>query len=60
MFQEGLPIQKEIEAVAKKANSKYPRPMMTEGWIGGMTIEAALKAAGWPATPPSCRGPWRT
>jgi branched-chain amino acid transport system substrate-binding protein len=50
MFQEGLPIQKEIEAVAKKANSKYPGQMMTEGWIGGMTIEAALKAAGWPAT----------
>ena len=22
---------------------------MTEGWIGGMAIEAALKGAGWPA-----------
>ena len=50
MFQEGLPIQKEIEAVAKKVGSKYPGQMMTEGWIGGMTIEAALKAAGWPAS----------
>jgi ABC-type branched-subunit amino acid transport system substrate-binding protein len=23
---------------------------MTEGWIAGMVIEAALKAAGWPAS----------
>jgi branched-chain amino acid transport system substrate-binding protein len=49
MFQEGLPIQKEIEAAAKKAGSKYPGRSMTEGWIAGMTIEAALKGAGWPA-----------
>ena len=46
MFQEGLPIQKEIEAAAKKAGSKYPAQTMTEGWIAGMTIEAALKGAG--------------
>lgn len=49
MFQEGLPIQKEIEAAAKKAGSKYPGGTMTEGWIAGMAIEAALKGAGWPA-----------
>lgn len=49
LFQEGLPIQKEIEDAAKKAGSKYPAQTMTEGWIGGMAIEAALKGAGWPA-----------
>jgi branched-chain amino acid transport system substrate-binding protein len=49
MFFEDLPIQKEIEAAAKKAGSKYPGRAMTEGWIAGMTIEAALKGAGWPA-----------
>jgi ABC-type branched-subunit amino acid transport system substrate-binding protein len=49
LFQEGLPIQKEIEAAAKTAGSKYPGATMTEGWIGGMAIEAALKGAGWPA-----------
>jgi branched-chain amino acid transport system substrate-binding protein len=49
LFQEGLPIQKEIEAAAKTAGSKYPAQTMTEGWIGGMAIEAALKGAGWPA-----------
>ena len=51
MFQDELPIQKEIEAAAKKANSKYPAATMAEGWIAGMVIEAALKGAGWPATP---------
>jgi len=49
LFQEGEPIQKEIEAAARKAGSKYPAQTMTEGWIGGMAIEAALKGAGWPA-----------
>lgn len=49
LFQEGLPIHKEIEDAAKKAGSKYPATTMTEGWIGGMAIEAALKGAGWPA-----------
>jgi branched-chain amino acid transport system substrate-binding protein len=46
LFQEGLPIQKEIEEAAKKAGSKYPGHTMTEGWIAGMAIEAALKGAG--------------
>ena len=55
LFQEGLPIQKEIEDAAKKAGSKYPAQTMTEGWIGGMAIEAALKGAGWPAD--RCQGP---
>jgi branched-chain amino acid transport system substrate-binding protein len=46
MFQDGLPIQKEIEEAAKAANAKYPAQTMTEGWIAGMAIEAALKGAG--------------
>ncbi|MBX6328745.1 MAG: ABC transporter substrate-binding protein [Pseudolabrys sp.] len=49
LFQDDLPVHKEIIEAAKKADSKYPPTMMTEGWIGGMAIEAALKAAGWPA-----------
>lgn len=51
LFQEGLPIHKEIEEAAKKAGVKYPHQQMAEGWIAGMVIEAALKGAGWPATP---------
>ncbi len=49
LFQEGLPIHQEIADAAKKANSSYPGSQMTEGWLAGMVIEAALKQAGWPA-----------
>ena len=51
MFQDGLPIQKQIEEAAKAAKSKYPADTMAEGWIAGMVIEAALKNAGWPGSP---------
>ena len=51
LFEDKLPIQKEIEEAAQKAGGKYPPEQMTEGWIAGMVIEAALKGAGWPATP---------
>lgn len=49
LFQDNLPIHKEIADAVKKANSQYPVNQMTEGWLAGMVIEAALKAAGWPA-----------
>lgn len=55
LFQDNLPAHKEIADAVKKAGSKYPATMMTEGWIGGMAIEAALKAAGWPADPAKIR-----
>ena len=51
LFQENLPIQKTIAEAVQKAGGKYPPEQMTEGWIAGMVIEAALKGAGWPATP---------
>jgi ABC-type branched-subunit amino acid transport system substrate-binding protein len=51
LFEDGLPIQKEIAEANKKAGSKYPPEQMAEGWIAGMVIETALKGAGWPATP---------
>jgi ABC-type branched-subunit amino acid transport system substrate-binding protein len=51
LFQENLPIQKTIADAVKQAGGKYPPEQMTEGWIAGMVIEAALKGAGWPATP---------
>jgi ABC-type branched-subunit amino acid transport system substrate-binding protein len=44
LFQDNLPIQKEIIEAVKKANAQYPAQQMTEGWIGGMVVEAALKA----------------
>ena len=51
LFEDNLPIHKEIADAVKAAGSKYPPEQMTEGWIAGMVIEAALKGAGWPATP---------
>ncbi len=51
LFQDGLPIHKEIEAAAKEGGSQYPANQMAEGWIAAQVIEAALKSAGWPATP---------
>jgi ABC-type branched-subunit amino acid transport system substrate-binding protein len=51
LFVDNLPIQKEIAEAAQKAGGKYPPEQMTEGWIAGMVIEAALEGAGWPATP---------
>jgi ABC-type branched-subunit amino acid transport system substrate-binding protein len=49
LFKDALPIHKEIIAEVGKANARYPAEQMTEGWIGGLVLEAALKSAGWPA-----------
>jgi ABC-type branched-subunit amino acid transport system substrate-binding protein len=49
LFQDNLPIHKEIIDEAKKGSVRYPAEQMTEGWIGGLVLEAALKGAGWPA-----------
>jgi branched-chain amino acid transport system substrate-binding protein len=51
LFQDRLPIHQEIAEAAKTAKLTYPIEQLTEGWIAGMVVEAALKATGWPATP---------
>ncbi len=51
LFGDNLPVHKDIAEAVKQAGSKYPPEQMTEGWIAGMMVEAALKSAGWPATP---------
>jgi branched-chain amino acid transport system substrate-binding protein len=51
LFEDVLAVQQEIADAAKAAGAKYPPEQMTEGWIAGMVVEAALKGAGWPATP---------
>lgn len=40
-----LPVQDEIVAAAKVAGISYPASRLTEGWIAGMAVEAALRAA---------------
>jgi ABC-type branched-subunit amino acid transport system substrate-binding protein len=49
LFQDRLPVHMEIADAVKKASIRYPAEQMTEGWIGGLVLEAALKKAGWPA-----------
>jgi ABC-type branched-subunit amino acid transport system substrate-binding protein len=49
LFAEDSPTHREITAAAKAGNAKYPPSLMTEGWLGGMVVEAALKKTGWPA-----------
>jgi ABC-type branched-subunit amino acid transport system substrate-binding protein len=49
LFQDNLPVMREIADAVTKASSKYPANQMAEGWIAGMVIEAVLKGAGWPA-----------
>jgi ABC-type branched-subunit amino acid transport system substrate-binding protein len=51
LFQDDLPIHKEIIAAAKAGNVKYPTQQMAEGWIGGLVLEAALNNVAWPPTP---------
>lgn len=55
LFADALPVQKEMVAAMKAAGSKYPPEQMTEGWIAGMAVEAALKGAGADATPATVR-----
>jgi ABC-type branched-subunit amino acid transport system substrate-binding protein len=50
-FQDDLPVQAEIRAVTHRANLKSPVTYLTEGFIAGMVIEAALKNTPWPPTP---------
>jgi branched-chain amino acid transport system substrate-binding protein len=60
LFQENLPIHQEITEAAKKANAQYPPQQMTEGWLGGMVVEATLKGAGWPADAAKIRAAMET
>jgi ABC-type branched-subunit amino acid transport system substrate-binding protein len=44
-FFQGLPVQQDILAAAKTANLSYSPTRLSEGWIGGMAVEAAFRAA---------------
>jgi branched-chain amino acid transport system substrate-binding protein len=55
LFQDNLPVHKQIVDEAMKASVRYPAEQLTEGWIGGLVLEAALKSAGWPADPAKIR-----
>ncbi|MCB1435844.1 MAG: ABC transporter substrate-binding protein [Rhodobiaceae bacterium] len=50
LFQEGLPIHKEIEETAKAAGATFPVTQLAEGWVVAMALDAALTKTGWPAS----------
>jgi ABC-type branched-subunit amino acid transport system substrate-binding protein len=60
LFQDSLPIHKEIVDEAKKSNVRYPAEQLTEGWIGGLVLEAVLTRAGWPTDADKIRAAMET
>ena len=48
LFSESLPVHQDIAKELETAKTQYPVNQMGEGWVAGMVIEAALKAAGKP------------
>ncbi|TAK80164.1 MAG: ABC transporter substrate-binding protein [Betaproteobacteria bacterium] len=47
MFSDGQPVHKDVLATAE-GKTKFPITYLNEGWVAAMTLEAALKKAGWP------------
>ncbi|MCL4801579.1 MAG: ABC transporter substrate-binding protein [Burkholderiales bacterium] len=50
-LEDNLPVHAEMRAVAHRAGLKYPTSYLTEGYVAGMVLEAALKKVSWPPTP---------
>ncbi|MCZ6524747.1 MAG: ABC transporter substrate-binding protein [Alphaproteobacteria bacterium] len=48
MFQDDLPIHREIRAAAKAAGAKFPATYLAEGWIAAMALEQVLSKVSWP------------
>ncbi len=51
MMEDNLPIHAEMRAIAHRAGLKYPTSYLTEGFVAGLVLEAALKRTSWPPTP---------
>jgi len=50
LFQDNLPVHKEIREVAAQGKYSFPATYASEGWITGRALEQILTQAGWPAT----------
>jgi hypothetical protein len=50
MFQDNLPVQKEIRDVATQGKYSFPATYAGEGWITGRVLEQVLGHSGWPAS----------
>ena len=54
-FNDNTATHKRIMETAKREKTIYPYTQLTDGWIGAMVIEDALKRVAWPATPEKVR-----
>ena len=54
-FADNTDAHKRIRALSEKEKTIYPATQLTDGWIGAMVIEDALKKTSWPATPDKVR-----
>jgi ABC-type branched-subunit amino acid transport system substrate-binding protein len=50
MFQDDLPVQRNIRDVAAEGKYSFPATYASEGWITGRVLEQALTQNGWPAS----------
>ena len=50
MFQDNLPVQKEMRDVAAQGKYSFPATYASEGWITGRVLEQVLTQSGWPAS----------
>jgi ABC-type branched-subunit amino acid transport system substrate-binding protein len=50
-LEDNLPAHAQMRAIAHRAGLKYPTSYLTEGFVAGLVLEAALKKTGWPPTP---------
>ena len=51
LFQDDLPVHKEIRDAAAAGKYQFPATYGTEGWLSGRILEQILTKTGWPATP---------
>jgi len=49
LFQDDLPVHKEIRDAAAQGKYSFPATYGTEGWLSGRILEQILTNAGWPA-----------
>ncbi len=50
LFQDNLPVQKEIRDVAAQSKYSFPATYASEGWITGRALEQVLTKTGWPVS----------
>jgi branched-chain amino acid transport system substrate-binding protein len=49
LFQDNLPVQKEMRDAAAQGKYSFPATYASEGWITGRVLEQILTKTGWPA-----------